>query len=141
MPHLCRLGTCAVPVQGPIGQPWTVARAPVQEWSSRQYRASRRFKRAARSLGLRIRTLRERQGLTLEKAAEAADLDLTHWQKAEAGKVNLTLVTLLRISDGLGVSLEELFYARDGNQPEHGRRLKGARGHRRGQSRGGQAEP
>lgn len=89
-----------------------MARAPVKEWASRQYRETRKFKSAARALGLRIRSLREKKGLTLEKAAEAGELDLTHWQKAEAGKVNVTLVTLCRISEGLGQPLEALFSAR-----------------------------
>ena len=37
------------------------------------------------------------------------DVDLKHLQKIEAGKLNATLVTLLRISDGLGVPMDELF--------------------------------
>jgi len=86
-----------------------MARPPVQDWPSRRYRESRAFKTAARTLGLRIRMLRNGKGLTLEKAAEAADLELTHWQKAEAGKLNLTLVTLCRIADGLEQPLEALF--------------------------------
>lgn len=36
-------------------------------------------------------------------------LDLTHLQKIEAGKLNVTLVTLVRIADGLGVSVRDLF--------------------------------
>jgi transcriptional regulator with XRE-family HTH domain len=89
---------------------------------------------AARRLGLRIRSLREEKGLTLEKAAAAAELDLTHWQKAEAGKVNLTLVTLLRIADGLGLALTELFLIRDGRGADDDGHLKGARSNQRRRS-------
>lgn len=91
-----------------------MARPQVWDWPSRQYRETRKFKSVARALGLRIRFLREKAGLTLEKAAEAGELDLTHWQKAEAGKVNVTLVTLCRISEGLGQPLDALFSARRG---------------------------
>ena len=37
------------------------------------------------------------------------DVDLKHLQKIEAGQLNVTLVTLLRISDGLSVPLSSLF--------------------------------
>jgi transcriptional regulator with XRE-family HTH domain len=62
--------------------------------------------------------LRDRQGLTLEKASEAADLDLTHWQKVEAGKLNLTLVTLCRISDALEQPIESLFRSKRDQKPK-----------------------
>jgi len=53
------------------------------------------------SLGLRIRTIRQSMNLTLEQAAEACDLDLRHFQKIEAGTLNIELVTLVRLSVGL----------------------------------------
>jgi transcriptional regulator with XRE-family HTH domain len=84
-------------------------RPPVKEWSSRRYRESRRFRNAARALGLRVRQLREERGLTLQRAAEMMEMDLTHLQKIEAGKLNLTLVSLLRIADGLDQGVEALF--------------------------------
>lgn len=58
---------------------------------------------------MRVRELREARGWTLERAAEAMDLDLKHLQKVEAGKLNVTLVTLVRIASGFGDSLSSLF--------------------------------
>lgn len=60
-------------------------------------------------LGLRVRSLRRAKGWTLEALAERADLDLKHLQKIEAGSLNVTLVTIVRISTGLGVSIGQLF--------------------------------
>lgn len=96
-----------------------MARPPVEveEWSSRRYRESKRFKSAAKKLGLRVRELREQRGLTLERAAELAEMDLTHWQKVEAGTLNPTLVTVLRIADSLGVPLDAIFRAPGSDRP------------------------
>lgn len=87
-------------------------RGPVHERSSRRHRESAHFAREARTLGLQVRTLRLEQELTLEQAAERMDLDLKHLQKVEAGALNVTLVTLSRIADGLGTSLADLFVRR-----------------------------
>jgi len=62
-----------------------------------------------RSFGLRLRALRQDQDLTLEAAAEQMDLDWKHLQKIEAGQLNVTLVTLVRIAKGLETSLSDLF--------------------------------
>jgi transcriptional regulator with XRE-family HTH domain len=58
---------------------------------------------------LQVRALRQAKGWTLEEAAEKGDLDLKHWQKIEAGTVNVTLVTLVRIAEGLGETVGGLF--------------------------------
>jgi len=80
-----------------------------EERSSQVFRRSPAFKAAAKALGSRVRELRQARGWTLEQAAAAGDLDLKHWQKVEAGQLNLTLVTLLRIAEGLGEPLAGLF--------------------------------
>lgn len=72
-------------------------------------RASRRFKREAQGLGVRVRALRQERRWTLEQAAARMDLDLKHLQKIEAGTLNVTLVTLIRIADGLGKPVGDLF--------------------------------
>jgi transcriptional regulator with XRE-family HTH domain len=77
--------------------------------ASRVYRQGARFKREAKALGLRIRSLREAAGWTLEKCAERAELDLKHLQKIESGQLNVTLVTLSRIATGFRVPLSDLF--------------------------------
>jgi transcriptional regulator with XRE-family HTH domain len=78
-------------------------------------RPSRDFKRSAqyadecRKYGHRVRQLREQAGLTLERASSAAELDLAHWQKIEAGKVNVTIGTMLRVANALDATLADFF--------------------------------
>ncbi len=81
----------------------------VDERPSRAFRRSRRYGIECRRLGLRIRQLRQARDLTLEAASAKASLDITHLQKIEAGKVNVTMVTLVRLAEGLGVHLAALF--------------------------------
>ena len=75
-------------------------------------RQSPRFAAESKVLGERVRELREDRGWTLERAAEAMNLDLKHLQKVEAGKLNVTLVTLVRIAEGLGESVSALSHLR-----------------------------
>ncbi len=92
---------------------------PTDERPSRVARQTRRFQREARRLGLNIRARREALGLTLQEASERMDVAPKHLQKIEAGggvrdaasaaPINVTLVTLVRIADGLGTSVHNLF--------------------------------
>jgi transcriptional regulator with XRE-family HTH domain len=79
------------------------------ERPSRVHKKSSRFRGEARALGVRVRQLRHAQDMTLEQAAERMDLDLKHLQKIEAGLLNVTLVTLVRIAVGLRVPVATLF--------------------------------
>lgn len=63
----------------------------------------------AKALGLQVRAFRQAKGWTLEQAAEKGDMDLKHWQKIVAGTINVTLVTLVRLAEGLGESVGSLF--------------------------------
>ena len=72
-------------------------------------RASERFVRESKGLGLHIRALREDLGLTLEQASERTNVAPKHLQKIESGLLNVTLVTLVRIADGLDTSVRNLF--------------------------------
>ena len=72
-------------------------------------RQSLRFRTEAKGLGARVRQLRLARKWTLEGAAEAANLDLKHLQKVEAGKLNVTLVTLVRLAEGFGEPVGSLF--------------------------------
>lgn len=85
------------------------ARAPRGQRASQLARQKPRFIAEAKALGARVRELREARDWTLENAAEAMDLDLKHLQKIEAGKLNVTLVTLVRIAEGLEEPLSSLF--------------------------------
>jgi|SRR5690606_16310419 len=87
--------------------------------SSQRFRETKRFKDAARALGRQVRQVREDRGLTLDQASALMEVDLKHLQKVEAGQLNVTLVTLLRIADGLGVAPGSLF-----GQVPQGRRRK-----------------
>lgn len=76
---------------------------------SRSYRTSARYISAAKLLGGRIRELRKARGWTLYEASDAMDIDLKHLQRLETGSLNVTLVTLVRVAEGLGMQLNELF--------------------------------
>jgi transcriptional regulator with XRE-family HTH domain len=62
-----------------------------------------------------VRSLRHAAGLTLKKAAERAEMHWRHWQKIEAGEVNLTLQTLVRVAEALRVDVAALLG--DGQRP------------------------
>lgn len=61
-------------------------------------------------IGERIRNLRiELLNISQEDFAKKINLDRTYMSKIEAGKQNLTLETLNKICDGLGITMKELF--------------------------------
>lgn len=62
-----------------------------------------------RTLAGNLRRLRAAKGWTQEQAAEEAGINWRHWQKLEAGEVNVTLNTLGKICDGMGVEIRDLF--------------------------------
>lgn len=59
-------------------------------------------------MGARARSLRLAAGLTLEQVAGAAEGDFRHLQRIEAGQINVTLATLLRLARALGVPAHRL---------------------------------
>jgi transcriptional regulator with XRE-family HTH domain len=81
----------------------------LDERASRKAKETVAYRRAQRRLGDRVRELRAERELTLEQLAERADLDLKHLQKIEAGTLNPTLVTFVRLAKGLRVDLGEVF--------------------------------
>lgn len=60
-------------------------------------------------LGRRIRELRKQTGLSQERFALKIGMDRTYFASVEAGKRNISIVNIKKISDGLGVTLSELF--------------------------------
>jgi transcriptional regulator with XRE-family HTH domain len=58
--------------------------------------------------GQRIRELREKRGLSQEGFAEKVGLDRTYISGIERGVRNPTLLTVQRLADGLGISIEKL---------------------------------
>lgn len=90
---------------------------------SRLHRASLRFRREQRALGARVRALRHEAGWTLESAAERCDLDWKHLQKLEAGSLNVTLVTLVRVAVGFRKTVAALFAGPASRSKKTNRRL------------------
>ncbi len=86
-------------------------RTRTDERPSRLAKETKGYREGLEALGNRVRALRDKRGLTLERAAEQMTMDLTHLAKIEFGKVNVTFVTLVRIANGLGVSIRDLFPA------------------------------
>ncbi|MCG8421357.1 MAG: helix-turn-helix transcriptional regulator [Proteobacteria bacterium] len=86
-----------------------MARRSGDERSSRAVKESGRYRKEIRAFGLRVRQLRHEHGWTLEYASERTGVDLKHLQKIEAGQINVTFVTLVRLAAGLKVELAELF--------------------------------
>lgn len=60
-----------------------------------------------------IRAQREALGLSQEAFADKIDVHRTYYGAVELGKQNLTLRSVERIADGLGVSVSSLFVAAD----------------------------
>lgn len=66
-------------------------------------------KRVLATLAANIRKIRLERGLTQEGLAELADIDRVFMQRVEAGKVNITAVTIVRIAEALGAQPGRLF--------------------------------
>lgn len=56
-----------------------------------------------------VRRLREKKGWTQEEAADAMEIATRHYQKIEAGDVNVTVATLVRVAKAFGIDIKSLF--------------------------------
>jgi len=56
-----------------------------------------------------VRRLREKSGWTQEQAADAIGIAPRHYQKIEAGDVNVTVATLVSVAKAFGVTVKALF--------------------------------
>src|SRR5882757_10897503 len=61
------------------------------------------------SIAARIRTIRRRKGVTLEKLAEMCSLDRGYLSRIERGQKTPSVATLLNIGEALGVQMSHLF--------------------------------
>jgi len=59
-------------------------------------------------LGEAVRRARSRKDLTQEELAEAAGVHRNYIGDVERGETNVGFLNLLKLSEGLGISLEEL---------------------------------
>jgi transcriptional regulator with XRE-family HTH domain len=64
-----------------------------------------------------VRRFRQAEGLTLKVASQRAELHWRHWQKLEAGEVNLTIATLVRVASALRVDPTMLLDEPNGEPP------------------------
>jgi transcriptional regulator with XRE-family HTH domain len=64
--------------------------------------------RAIKDIGRRIAEIRRERGLTQEQTAERLGLQTNNLQRIELGMQNLTVRSLVRIANGLGVGLASL---------------------------------
>jgi transcriptional regulator with XRE-family HTH domain len=60
-------------------------------------------------IGQRIKNYRKEQGLTQEELAEKSGLHSTYIGKVERNEKGITIETLIKITDALGITVEELF--------------------------------
>lgn len=63
---------------------------------------------ARKALGLRIKRVRQAQGLSQKRLADMVGIDRTYLIQVEQGKRNLGFNNLHKIAAGLGVTLSEL---------------------------------
>ncbi len=61
------------------------------------------------ALARAVRRRRLKLGLTQEQVADAARIVPRHYQKLEAGEVNFSLKTLIRMADALDCDVANLF--------------------------------
>lgn len=66
-------------------------------------------------IGRRIKEVRRAQGISQEKLAELADLSTQYMSQIETAARKASLTSLVKISNALNVSLDELLY---GNRPD-----------------------
>ena len=64
-----------------------------------------------RALGIRVRELRSRRGMTRKMMAQESDVSERHLAQLELGDGNVSIVLLRRIATALNVSLADLFTA------------------------------
>ena len=68
-----------------------------QSWKSRRGTATKEIQAQLKRFGANVRREHTARGLTQERLAELADLNLRTVQKIEAGQLNILLTTLIRI--------------------------------------------
>ena len=61
-----------------------------------------------KAIGARVREARFQQKVSQEKLAEWAELSLTHMSHIETGSTKVSLPSLVKVANALGVSLDEL---------------------------------
>lgn len=60
-------------------------------------------------IGLRIKELREKSGMSQKDLSFASNLDRSYIASVESGKRNISIINIEKIASALNVSLRELF--------------------------------
>jgi DNA-binding XRE family transcriptional regulator len=84
--------------------PWNLSR----QWNKLRLMPSKKSA-ANQALGEAIRSARKQAGYTQESFAAHADVDRSYYGAIERGEFNLTVDTIAKIANGLGMSVSELF--------------------------------
>lgn len=66
-------------------------------------------KKVLRKFGLHLAELRKQKNLSLREMSYACNIDNSKIAKIEKGMVNITLTTILELSNGLNVHPQKLF--------------------------------
>jgi transcriptional regulator with XRE-family HTH domain len=61
-----------------------------------------------RRLGERIRELRDKKGHSQEEFADACEINRSYMGRIERGELNLTLETIKKVAEGLGITVSAL---------------------------------
>lgn len=61
------------------------------------------------AFGKKLQMLRKDRGLSQERFALSINMDRTYYASVEAGKRNISLANIEKISEGFGISISELF--------------------------------
>ena len=61
-----------------------------------------------KKFGKHLAKIRESKGLSLRSLADNADIDYSQIHRIEKGQTNPSLLMLIALSEGLGITLEEL---------------------------------
>ena len=59
-------------------------------------------------IGMKIRKLREEKNIPQQDLAAACNFEKSNMSRIEAGKTNLTIGTMIKICEGLNITLVEL---------------------------------
>ena len=62
-----------------------------------------------KAFGLKVQQLRKEVGMSQEKFALSIDMDRTYLASVEAGRRNISINNIKKISDGLSITISELF--------------------------------
>src|SRR5262249_42675452 len=92
------------------GRPWRIAPygACPPFYLRRMTRSVATEETLRRRLAANVRTARNASSLTLKVASARVEMHWRHWQKIEAGEVNVTLHTLARLGDVLDIDPSNL---------------------------------